>query len=106
MKAKVYEYDSLSDAIMGLQKRGYTADFNLKDHCIQCARTEIELHPQDFTVDEFYRFEGMTNPDDSSILYAISGKNGLKGILVDAYGAYAESLTDEMAAKLRSRLDC
>jgi hypothetical protein len=42
----------------------------------------------------------MSNPDDSSILFAISISDGKKGTLVDAYGAYAESITQEMMDKL------
>jgi hypothetical protein len=47
-----------------------------------------------------YRFEGDSNPDDSSIVYAISSNTGLKGTLVDAYGAYSENLNFDMAKKL------
>jgi len=58
------------------------------------------LYPEDFEVDAFYRFEGMSSPDDNSIVYAISGKNGIKGILVDAYGVYSSSLSGAMVQKL------
>jgi hypothetical protein len=42
----------------------------------------------------------MSNPDDNSILFAISSGN-LKGALVDAYGVYSENLTEGMIKKLR-----
>jgi len=58
------------------------------------------LHPEDFEVDAFYQFEGMSSPDDNSIVYAISGKNGIKGILVDAYRVYSSSLSGAMDQKL------
>jgi len=51
-------------------------------------------------VDEFHRFEGMSNPDDNSIVFAISSDDGIKGTLVDAYGIYADSLTESMIKKL------
>jgi hypothetical protein len=41
------------------------------------------------TIVEHHRFEGMSDPDDSSVVYALEASNGLKGLLVDAYGAYA-----------------
>jgi hypothetical protein len=37
----------------------------------------------------YFRFEGPSNPDDMSILYAIEANDGVKGTLVDAYGTYA-----------------
>jgi hypothetical protein len=94
-------YDTLSEAINDLQLRGYTYDFNLKPECLKCASLELEIHPEEFEVDELHRFEGMSSTDDNSILYAISSKNGIKGTLVDAYGVYAENISEEMRKKLR-----
>lgn len=93
-------YDTLTEAIADLKKRGYTNDFNLHPEWIECPPMDKKLSPDQFHVDEVYRFEGMTNPDDSSVLYAISGEN-IKGLLLDAYGVYAEAVSDEMIKKLR-----
>lgn len=94
-------YNTLTEALDELKKRGYTKDFNLQESCIHCGESDIRLHPDEFVIDEFYRFEGDSNPDDSSIVYAISSVNGeLKGTLVDAYGVYASSLSPAMVAKL------
>jgi hypothetical protein len=43
----------------------------------------------DLTIVEHYRFEGISDPDDSSVVYALEAPTGLKGVLVDAYGPYA-----------------
>ncbi|HPF97854.1 MAG TPA: phosphoribosylpyrophosphate synthetase [Flavobacteriaceae bacterium] len=94
-------YDTLSEAINELQKRGYTYDFNLKPHCLECASLKLEISPKDFRVDEVHRFEGMSSTDDNSVLYAISAKDGIKGLLVDAYGVYAENISEAMRRKLR-----
>ncbi|MGC1244178.1 MAG: phosphoribosylpyrophosphate synthetase [Chryseosolibacter sp.] len=96
-------YNSLSDALNDLIKRGYTEDFELKPHCIECASLNLELEPEKFVVDEFYRFEGMSDPDDNSIVFAISSQDGVKGTLVDAYGVYSENLTEPMIRKLAFR---
>ncbi|MDV7139225.1 phosphoribosylpyrophosphate synthetase [Maribacter sp. TH_r10] len=94
-------YDTLSEAITGLQADGYVYDFNLKSHCLECATLKLELNPEDFEVDGMFRFEGMSSTDDNSVLYAISSKNGIKGLLVDAYGVYAENISEAMRKKLR-----
>ena len=94
-------YDTLSEAINDLQLRGYTYDFNLEPKRLKCASLELQIHPEEFNVDELHRFEGMSSTDDNSILYAISSKNGVKGLLVDAYGVYAENISEEMRKKLR-----
>ena len=100
---KMRNFATLTEALDDLRRRGYDEDFNLKPTCIECAAKQVELHPDDFEITEVYRFEGATNPDDSSVLYAISGKNGMKGVLVDAYGVYATPLSTEMLTKLKVR---
>lgn len=95
------QYETLSEAINDLVKRGYNTDFNLTENCLICQHDNKEYTPENFEVAEVYRFEGMNNPDDSSILYAIETKDGaVKGTLVNAYGAYADSMSADMVAKL------
>lgn len=95
-------FDTLVEAIEELKKQGYTEDFNLKQNCIECQNGDYKIFHNEFEIDKFFRFEGDSNPDDSSILYAISSeKYKLKGILVNAYGIYSDDMTDEMLAKLK-----
>ena len=94
----MFVYDTVTAAVKGLRERGYTKDFNLKENCIVCDNKDI--HPQDFEIVEVYRFEGETDPADEAVVYAIEGKHHEKGILVGAYGTYAENLTLELAQKL------
>jgi hypothetical protein len=93
-------YETLSGAIQALQRNGYIHDFNLHPEWIECPPMKLRLAPVEFHVDEVHRFEGMTNPDDSAVLFAISSTSGIKGLLVDAYGVYAESLSPLMVDKL------
>lgn len=94
-------YANLIEAINDLKARGYNNDFNLKPHCLECTTLQLQLHPEDFEVKEVYRFDGDSSPDDNSVLYAIESDKGIKGILIDAYGTYAEAISPEMAAKLK-----
>lgn len=96
----MYDYQTLSEATNGLRERGFTLDFNLKENCIHCHTKDLRLSPAEFEVVEVYRFEGMSNPDDNSIVYAIESADGLKGVLVNAYGVYADEASDEIIAKL------
>ncbi|MBN8575908.1 MAG: phosphoribosylpyrophosphate synthetase [Cyclobacteriaceae bacterium] len=93
-------FETLTEAIADLKQRGYRHDFNLHPEWIECPPLNLKLQPAEFHVDEVHRFEGMTNPDDSAILMAIQATNGLKGLLVDAYGAYTDSLSPEMIKRL------
>lgn len=94
-------FETLSQAIAALKGKGYTNDFNLHPEWIECAALNQKFLPEEFHVDAVHRFEGMTNPDDSAVLYAVSSNSGAKGLLVDAYGAYAESVSQAMIQKLK-----
>ncbi len=97
-------YVTLSETMNKLRNEGYTEDFNLRQNCIECRNGEYKIFAEDFKVDKYYRFEGASNPSDSSILYAISSDRfGLKGVLVNGYGIYSDPATDELMEKLRIR---
>lgn len=44
--------------------------------------------PQELKIIKTYRFEGESDPADSSILYVIEANDGKIGYSLDAYGAY------------------
>lgn len=96
-------YDTLTEALDDLRKQGFTRDYNLKPDCLKCQQDALELRPDDFDIVDFYRFEGMTDPGDETILYAIAEKNGQRGTLVNAYGPYADAPSAEMVQKLNVR---
>lgn len=94
-------YPSLSIAIEDLQKHGFTEDFNLVEEGIESKNLKKQWKAGELEVIKFYRFEGMTNPGDNTILYLIETQDGKKGLLVDAYGADAGTVSPEMIQKLR-----
>lgn len=84
-----------------LQQRGYKHQFSLKPDFLHCTENGISLCPDDFEVDRFYRFEGMSDPSDNMILYAISSeKFGLKGQLLNAYGVDSDPVSAALVEKL------
>lgn len=94
-------YDTLSEAIEALQEKGYDTDFNLVDEGIESKHLKKSWKAEQIEVEEAFRFEGMTNPGDNSVLYVINTHDGEKGLLVDAYGAYSGQISKEMIEKLR-----
>jgi hypothetical protein len=94
---------TLSEAITQLKAEGYYTDFNLQNDCPVCNEGNIRLHPEDFVIDKFFRFEGMSDPADQSILYAISSdKYKAKGMFVSGYGIYTDGMDNELMEKLHS----
>lgn len=80
---------SLSACLAKMISLGYTEDFKAEDDGLRALRSDKLYRPDDVTIVNFYRFEGASNPDDMSIMYAIETNDGTKGTLVDAYGTYA-----------------
>lgn len=99
-------YGSLSETINALVELGYKYDFNTVNESDESQITNIKLSPADFQIDKVYRFEGATNPDDQSILYAISSsKHNVKGTLVNGYGISDDEATSELIEKLETNQD-
>lgn len=92
---------TLSEVTNVLKERGYTADFNLKPTYLECGKTSQKILPNEFKVDKHYRFEGLSDPGDEAIVYAISSpKYNLKGVLISGYGVSSDSISDEMIKAL------
>lgn len=104
---KNYFYATVTEAINDLAKRGYTTDFELlaEKECITCHKTSLYLSPDEFEIDEIYRFEGNTDPGDEMIVFAISAKkHTVKGIIVNAYGMYADATTSKIIERLKKHI--
>ena len=75
-------YDSILDSPNDLQDQGFTYDFNLRQDCLYCQNEEQHIYPHEFEIREVYRFEGMSDPSESAVIYAIdSPVHGIKGTL-------------------------
>ena len=86
------DMSSMVTVIADLTKSGYTTQFQATDKGLKSMASQQNFKPDQVEIKHFYRFEGESDPDDSSIVYAIETKNGEKGTLVDSYGAYSDPL--------------
>lgn len=73
---------------------GYTATFepvHTQDNILLIGNGTNTYPPAAVHIPNYYRFEGISNPDDMAILYLIETTDGSKGTMVDAYGTYSDS---------------
>ena len=95
---------TLSEIVNKLKKEGYTEDFNLHENSLVAQNNYIRVYPDEFIVDKHYRFEGISDPADEAVVYAISSdKYNLKGILVNGYGMYSDAAADDMLKVLKEK---
>ena len=88
--ARETEPETLAGAIDQLARRGFTQSLSVTGNRLRVVETRKTFGPEDVVIREYRRFEGVSDPDDMSIVYAIEALGGTRGTLVDAYGVYSD----------------
>lgn len=81
---------TLAGVMDELTRRGFTEHFTVAGGQLRGVESGKTFPADEATIAEFHRFEGVSDPDDMSILYAIETRSGLRGTLADAFGVYAD----------------
>ncbi len=87
---KITYMTDLEKCMNKLEDRGFMDQYKVENGRLLSIESGREFFPEEVKAVNFYRFEGPSNPDDMSILFAIETNDGRKGTLVDAYGFYAD----------------
>lgn len=98
-------YRTMTEAVRELKKRGFTANFVFLDQAFRDVKTGRTFKAEDLAIVEYYRFEGVSDPDDMSIVYAIESADGTHGIIADAFGVYANPQLGSFLNNVRIRKD-
>src|SRR5262249_3137273 len=98
-------FTDLDVALQRLKDKGFTANFELLDHSFTDVGNGRVYSPDRLTIVGHRRFEGVSDPDDMSVLYAIESEDGTKGIIVDAFGPYASPELGEFLEHVHVRED-
>jgi hypothetical protein len=81
---------TLSVCLEKAREDGYSAEFECREKGLCVSGQDKCYLPQQVQVDNYYRFEGISDPADSVILYLVKTEDGTKGTISDAYGTYAD----------------
>jgi hypothetical protein len=96
------EMETVSETIDQLRTEGYTEDLNLQNDSLYWVIGNLKILHDEFVIDKYFRFEGISDPADEATVYAISAhKYNIKGILVNGAGIYSDQLSDEMLRTLK-----
>ena len=83
--------DTITDAVVQLQAAGFEADFRLEDTGLRCEPCQRVHQPEHLVIVERFRFEGESDPGDSSIVLGVECPDcGARGVVVSSFGAAAE----------------
>jgi hypothetical protein len=97
----IEESSTLAEATDALTARGFTDHFRVVGRL--CAVGTGEMFRGGLVIRAFRPFEGVSDPDERAIVYAIEGDH-VRGTLTDAYGVYADPETGAVLARIRISL--
>jgi hypothetical protein len=81
------DYDTLSQAINALTEAGYKESFTAGNSHIIGTTSKKQYPPEQMKIVRTFRFEGQTNPQDSTAVFALEADDGSRGTLVMSYSA-------------------
>ncbi len=99
------EVRTLATTVDQLRCRGYTASFEPSEGRLRVPGRATAYRPDELMILEHYRFEGVSDPDDLAVVYAIEAGDGTRGIVVDAYGPYADPALEPILRDMPVRPD-
>src|SRR5205809_403646 len=95
--------ETLAHVVNRLSAAGYTDDFRAETEGLRAVQAGCIHAPESLAIDEVVRFEGITDPDDEAIVFALRCEaHGTKGTYVAAYGPKMPALDAEMIRRLKA----
>lgn len=94
---------TLVDVLEDLKAVGYSNSFAFNNGALRCLESENRYPADQLSVRAIYRFEGASNPNDATVVYALRAQDGTCGVFTDAFGpegdakasAFLASVADE-----------
>ncbi|MFT3682449.1 MAG: hypothetical protein QM791_19495 [Ferruginibacter sp.] len=102
MQERINEMRTLSQVLEKLRLKRQDNEFVMEEDFFT-TKNGKHYNPEDLTIIKTYRFEGESDPSDSSILYVIEATDGMVGYSIDAYGVYTnhDAAYDEFVRKIK-----
>jgi len=83
------EMTTVSEVLEKLRQKKMDNEFRMSEQGFGAGKGK-NYEPGDLEIIKTYRFEGDSDPSDTSILYIIKANDGLIGYSLDSYGAYSD----------------
>lgn len=90
---KPNEMTSSSAVLEKLRQKKADNEFRWTEQGFTAGKNKVYT-PEELKIIKTYRFEGDSDPADSSIIYVIEANDGLTGYSIDSYGVYSDHNDD------------
>lgn len=94
--------NTLAERVNKAVKDGYAENFQVSKQGLHSAATDRIYKPSETMIVNYFRFEGLSDPADNAILYIIETNDGVRGTLIDAYGAYTDENINNFITEVHS----
>lgn len=74
------------DKIREYEAKGYTASYQIRNGKLVDLTTDKSYSPSQVKIVDQYRYEGISNPEDMSLLQVIETEDGGKGTILIPFG--------------------
>lgn len=96
--------ETVSEALERFAKAGYTESFAAGKELGQLQDSGHRTYDaREFTVEQVARFEGTTDLEDESAIFALRHRSGLKGTFVVAFGPHMPTEEMEVVERLHTK---
>ena len=94
----------LLNCIRKAEADGYITDFEVTEAGLHVKDETHYFKPEYIFINDCFHFELASDHSENSILYLIETKDGRKGILINAYGAYADPVMTSFIKQVEENL--
>ena len=95
---------SMSSVLETLDREGFTDHFTVCDEQLVGIDCGEKFDADEVVIRCVERFEGISNPDDMSVVYALETSDGVRGTLTDAFGVYSDPGISQFIDKVECHL--
>lgn len=84
------EMTTVSGIMEKLRNNGYGNEFRITEKGKAALESGGTFSPEELLIVRVFRFEGISDPADMSVLYAVKTRQGHQGYILDAFGTYSD----------------
>lgn len=93
--------ETVADIVDRLSEEGYREQFRAEEEGLRAIHGST-YRPQDLVVEKMQRFEGISNPDDESVVFGLRAPDGTRGTWTVTYGPEGQDPVEQEALRCLS----
>lgn len=98
------KYLNLVSATSSLYRQGFTHNFRLRSNGLTDFKTKKTYQSADLLIVEHHRFKDINSLQYQTAIFAIECNDGIKGIIISAYGSLANMQLIKLMNKVKIKI--